>query len=63
MTDVKELHDWMCAHLEQHPLFEKLTDEEMVKDELYDKLPDSSEEGKKVTRNKGSKFIAMHRRI
>lgn len=53
----------MCAHIEQHPLFEKLSEEEIQKDELYDKLPASSEEGKKVTRNKGDKFIAIHRRI
>lgn len=53
----------MCAHFEQHPLFKRLNEEETQKDELYNKLPDSSEEGKKVTRNKGDKFIAIHRRI
>lgn len=63
VTDVKELHDWMCLHIGGHQSFERLTEEEVQQDELYDKLPESSEEGKKVTRNKGDKFIAIHRRI
>lgn len=63
VTDVKELHEWMCQHIEAHPLFKRLTEEEVTKDELYDKLPDSSEEGKKVTRNQGDKFLAIHRRL
>lgn len=30
ITDVKDLHDWMVKHLDQHPLFERLTDDECV---------------------------------
>lgn len=30
ITDVKDLHLWMVKHLDEHPLFEKLTDEECV---------------------------------
>uniref|UniRef100_A0A336KKV0 tRNA (guanine-N(7)-)-methyltransferase n=1 Tax=Culicoides sonorensis TaxID=179676 RepID=A0A336KKV0_CULSO len=63
VTDVKDLHDWMCLHIEAHPLFVKLTQEEMENDILYNKLPDSSEEGQKVTRNKGERWIAIYRRI
>lgn len=30
ITDVKDLHLWMVKHLDDHPLFERLTDEECV---------------------------------
>lgn len=30
ITDVKDLHIWMVKHLDEHLLFEKLTDEECV---------------------------------
>ncbi len=29
-TDVLDLHQWMVKHLDEHPLFERLTQEEMV---------------------------------
>lgn len=63
VTDVHDLHLWMCRHIEAHPLFEVLSQEEMEADILYTKLPDSSEEGQKVTRNKGERWIAIYRRI
>ncbi|RUS23120.1 m7G tRNA methyltransferase [Endogone sp. FLAS-F59071] len=30
ITDVKDLHDWMVKHLDQHPLFERLTEDECL---------------------------------
>ncbi|XP_062541419.1 tRNA (guanine-N(7)-)-methyltransferase [Armigeres subalbatus] len=63
ITDVKDLHEWMCKHIEQHPAFVRLTDDEVKGDVLSEKLLDSSEEGKKVTRNKGDKFVAIFRKI
>lgn len=30
ITDVKDLHEWMVKHLEEHPLFERISDEECV---------------------------------
>lgn len=30
ITDVQELGEWMKAHLDAHPLFHPLTDEELV---------------------------------
>lgn len=30
ITDVKDLHEWMVMHLEEHPLFQRLTQEELV---------------------------------
>jgi tRNA (guanine-N7-)-methyltransferase len=63
VTDIEALHDWMCKHVSQHPAFERLTEDEVKSDILYDKLPESSEEGQKVTRNKGDKFFAIFRRL
>lgn len=86
ITDVKDLHEWMVMHLGQHPLFKRLTQEELVssvnlegafqsstliqsvhvlqdQDIVVPKLFESTEEGKKVTRNSGDKFLAVFRRI
>lgn len=63
ITDVKDLHDWMVMHFEEHPLFERISDEELKEDVVVDKLYESSEEGQKVSRNKGDKFLAVYRRI
>uniref|UniRef100_A0A1Q3F9T4 tRNA (guanine-N(7)-)-methyltransferase n=1 Tax=Culex tarsalis TaxID=7177 RepID=A0A1Q3F9T4_CULTA len=63
VTDVRDLHEWMCKHIEQHPAFERLSEAEVEADILSEKLLDSSEEGKKVTRNKGDKFVAIFRRV
>lgn len=30
ITDVLELHEWMCTHFEGHPLFERVPVEELV---------------------------------
>lgn len=30
ITDVVDMHKWMAAHLEAHPLFERLAEEELV---------------------------------
>ncbi|KAL2865488.1 tRNA (guanine46-N7)-methyltransferase [Aspergillus lucknowensis] len=43
-------------------LFERLTQEELDGDECVRVMMDSTEEGKKVTRNKGNKYVAVFRR-
>jgi len=63
ITDVKDLHEWMVEHLDLHPLFQRLTEEECSKDIIVTKLYESTEEGQKVSRNKGDKFLAVYRRI
>jgi tRNA (guanine-N7-)-methyltransferase len=35
ITDVEELHVWMDSHLAQHPLFVKLTEEELVQSRTH----------------------------
>ncbi|AOA64163.1 tRNA methyltransferase complex subunit [Komagataella phaffii CBS 7435] len=63
ISDVLDLHEWMKSHLNEHPLFERLTELEEKEDKCVQIMTHSTEEGKKVERNKGSKFIACYRRI
>ncbi|XP_022207709.1 tRNA (guanine-N(7)-)-methyltransferase [Nilaparvata lugens] len=63
VTDVQDLNEWMVKHLSEHPLFERITEKDMDDDPVVSKLLDSSEEGQKVSRNNGSKFLACFRRI
>ncbi|CAH2073762.1 unnamed protein product, partial [Iphiclides podalirius] len=63
ITDVKDLHEWMVNHFVDHPLFEKIPDAELKSDIIVDKLYESTEEGQKVTRNNGAKYVAVFKRI
>ncbi|ELT95976.1 hypothetical protein CAPTEDRAFT_17853 [Capitella teleta] len=63
ITDVLEVHEWMVKHFTAHPLFQPLTKDEMDADPVVKKLFESTEEGKKVTRNSGDKYPAVFRRI
>ena len=63
ITDVHDLHEWMTSHLEAHPLFERLSQAELDSDPVVEKLFESTEEGKKVTRAKGEKWCSVFRRI
>ncbi|OAA51657.1 tRNA (guanine-N-7) methyltransferase [Metarhizium rileyi] len=63
ITDVEALHQWMVQHFEAHPSFERVSEEEVKKDECVEVMQNETEEGKKVARNKGQKFIALFRRL
>lgn len=63
ITDVEDLHNWMVQHLDSHPLFERLSKEWEATDECVEIMTNCTEEGKKVSRNQGSKFIACYRRL
>ncbi len=63
ITDVEELHDWIVSHFAAHPSFERLSKEEEEKDECVEVMRTETEEGKKVARNKGSKWVACFRRL
>lgn len=62
ITDVEDLHSWMCEKFDGHEAFERLTGEEEEGDELVGVMRTETEEGKKVERNKGRKFVACWRR-
>ncbi|XP_057434658.1 tRNA (guanine-N(7)-)-methyltransferase [Lotus japonicus] len=63
ITDVEELGDWMKSCLENHPMFEPLTEKELEADPVVMLLSSATEEGQKVARNGGQTFQAVFRRI
>ncbi|EPS42885.1 hypothetical protein H072_3194 [Dactylellina haptotyla CBS 200.50] len=63
ITDVEDLHLWMAKHLEEHPMFERLGEQEQEEDVCVKIMRTDTEEGKKVARNKGSKWVACFRRV
>ncbi|KAK9457263.1 putative methyltransferase-domain-containing protein [Dipodascopsis uninucleata] len=63
ITDVRDLHEWMVKHLEEHPMFRRLSREWENSDPCVAIMRKDTEEGKKVERNQGDKFIACFVRI
>lgn len=66
ITDVRDLHEWMKSHLEIFPLFEIVAEETLRaegKGLILDAVYTGTEEGKKVDRNKGEKWLACFRRL
>ena len=66
ITDVKDLHDWMVKHLEEFPLFERVAEDVLIAEgheAVINAVRTSTEEGKKVERNKGDKWLACFRRL
>ncbi|MCJ1401143.1 tRNA (guanine-N(7)-)-methyltransferase (tRNA(m7G46)-methyltransferase) [Xylographa trunciseda] len=63
ITDVEDLHKWMVEHLEGHQSFERVNGEEQEKDVCVSVMKVGTEEGKKVERNNGEKFVACFRRL
>jgi tRNA (guanine-N7-)-methyltransferase len=63
ITDVEDLHNWMVEHFEKHPSFERVGEEEQERDVCVDVMRSETEEGKKVERNNGMKFVALFRRL
>jgi tRNA (guanine-N7-)-methyltransferase len=62
ITDVKELYDWEVEHLEMHPLFEKVPEEEVRNDPCIKFMTEGTDEAKKVIRNEGSMWYAVYRK-
>ena len=50
ITDVKDLHSWHVEKCDAHPMFRKLTEDEMEADPCVKLMKETTEEGKKVTR-------------
>lgn len=65
ITDVEDLHNWMVQHFEDHSSFERVSEEELKSsgDRCIDVMKHETEEGKKVERNKGKKFVACYKRF
>jgi tRNA (guanine-N7-)-methyltransferase len=63
ITDVEELGRWMAEKIEEHPMFERLTEEECKADPVVPLLFTGTEEGQKVERNEGNTFLNVFRRV
>ena len=63
ITDVRDLHEWMVQHFVAHPSFERVEEAEQEDDLGVKTMRMETEEGKKVERNKGEKFVACFRRV
>lgn len=62
ITDVQDLHEWMVSHFVAHPAFKRVPDDEAELDQGVQLMKNETEEGKKVERNNGQKFIAVFQR-
>lgn len=62
VTDVKDLHDWNCLHLGQHPMFERIPKEELKDDPCIAAMREETDEAQKVIRNGGSIWHAVFRK-
>ncbi|XP_056324718.1 tRNA (guanine-N(7)-)-methyltransferase [Danio aesculapii] len=62
-TDVEEVHEWIVQHFSDHPLFSRVTEEQLADDIIIGHLGTCTEEGKKVQRNGGRNFLAVFRRV
>ena len=63
ITDVLDLHVWMVKHLSAHPLFERISEEEVEADPVVPLVCNSSEESNLVRRKQNDKHLAIFRRI
>ncbi|TKA81473.1 tRNA (guanine-N(7)-)-methyltransferase [Friedmanniomyces simplex] len=63
ITDVEDLHVWMAEHFAAHPSFERVGEEELEGDECVGTMRTETEEGKKVERNSGTKYVVVFRRL
>ncbi|CCF58419.1 hypothetical protein KAFR_0E02670 [Kazachstania africana CBS 2517] len=63
ITDVEDLHNWMVKHLTEHPLFERLNEEWETTDKCVSIMRNATEEGKKVARKQGAKYVACFKRL
>lgn len=63
ITDVEDLGNWQREKLDAHPLFERVSDEELKGDAAAALLVEGTEEGQKVARNSGKTWRHVYRRI
>jgi len=63
ITDVEDLHLWMADHFRACALFEEIMEDEYDTDPCVEIMRRETEEGKKVERNSGKKFVACFRRL
>lgn len=63
VTDVPQLFDWMVERFEQHPLFQRRSDEEHTADAVSRFVRDMTDEAQRVDKSDRGKQDASFRRI
>jgi len=63
ITDVRDLHAWMVACCDAHAAFARVPDADLAGDACVDIMTAATEEGQKVERLRGAKFVAVFRRL
>lgn len=66
ITDVQDLHEWMVKHLCAFPLFQQVEEDVLIAEghgDILELVKTSTEEGKKVERNKGNKYLTCFKRL
>ena len=53
----------MVHHLDKHPLFKAIPNDDLKDDPVLESARTATEEGRKVERNGGDKYIACYERI
>ncbi len=62
ISDVKDLYNWEVEHLELHPLFERVPEDETKTDPCIRFMREGTDEAKKVIKNEGSMWHAVYRK-
>ncbi|KAJ3045628.1 transcriptional regulator swi6 [Rhizophlyctis rosea] len=63
VTTIQDLHLWMVKHLDEHPLFARIPEQDLKDDPCVPCVMGETEEGRKAGREKGDKFLAVYRRL
>jgi len=63
ITDVEDLHIWNLEKMDANKLFRKVDEKEFADDICVDLIMNETEEGKKVTKNGGKKFVAVYEKL
>jgi len=56
VTDVEDLHNWQVEKLTDHPMFERIPDDQLADDPCVKCMREGTDEAKKVIRFKGGKI-------
>jgi len=62
VTDVQDLHEWQKRKLDEHTLFDELSEAETAADPISSWIETETEEAQKVKRNGGNMWKAVYRR-
>uniref|UniRef100_A0A7S3MS21 tRNA (guanine-N(7)-)-methyltransferase n=1 Tax=Favella ehrenbergii TaxID=182087 RepID=A0A7S3MS21_9SPIT len=62
VTDVEDLHNWQVSKLEEHPMFERVPEEEDQADPCVKAMREGTDEAQKVIRREGNIWHAVFKK-